>query len=159
REWANRPGNHATPTLLAGAAKALAKHGPIQVKVMGPAEVQKLGMGAFIAVAKGSEEPLRFIELRYQGAGRTEAPVALIGKGITFDTGGISIKPAAEMDEMKFDMGGAASVLGVFRALAELRPAINVVGLIPACENMPDGRAVKPGDVVTSLSGQTIEVL
>ncbi len=126
---------------------------------MGPAEVQKLGMGAFMAVAKGSEEPLRFIELRYQGAGRSEAPVALIGKGITFDTGGISIKPAGEMDEMKFDMGGAASVLGVFRALAELRPAINVVGLIPACENMPDGRAVKPGDVVTSLSGQTIEVL
>ncbi|ABM33725.1 leucyl aminopeptidase [Paracidovorax citrulli] len=159
REWANRPGNHATPTLLAGAAKALAKHGPIQVKVMGPAEVQKLGMGAFMAVARGSEEPLRFIELRYQGAGRSEAPVALIGKGITFDTGGISIKPAGEMDEMKFDMGGAASVLGVFRALAELRPAINVVGLIPACENMPDGRAVKPGDVVTSLSGQTIEVL
>ncbi|AVS81084.1 leucyl aminopeptidase, partial [Paracidovorax avenae] len=159
REWANRPGNHATPTLLAGAAKALAKHGPIQVKVMGPAEVQKLGMGAFLAVARGSEEPLRFIELRYQGAGRSEAPVALIGKGITFDTGGISIKPAGEMDEMKFDMGGAASVLGVFRALAELRPAINVVGLIPACENMPDGRAVKPGDVVTSLSGQTIEVL
>ncbi|MDA8453270.1 leucyl aminopeptidase [Acidovorax sp. GBBC 3334] len=159
REWANRPGNHATPTLLAGAAKALAKHASIQVKVHGPAEVAKLGMGAFLAVAKGSEEPLRFIELRYQGAGRADAPVALIGKGITFDTGGISIKPAAEMDEMKFDMGGAASVLGVFRALAELKPAINVVGLIPACENMPDGRAVKPGDVVTSLSGQTIEVL
>ena len=159
REWANRPANHATPTLLANAAKTLAKFPSISCKVHGPAEVAKLGMGSFLAVARGSEEPLRFIELHYTGAPRTQQPIALIGKGITFDTGGISIKPAAEMDEMKFDMGGAASVLGVFRALAELQPAINVVGLIPACENMPDGRAVKPGDVVTSMSGQTIEVL
>ena len=159
REWANRPANHATPTMLAEAAKALAKHARIQCKVLGPAEVSKLGMGAFMAVARGSEEPLRFIELSYNGGAKTEAPVVLVGKGITFDTGGISLKPAAEMDEMKFDMGGAASVLGVFRALAELQPAINVVGLVPACENMPDGRAVKPGDVVTSMSGQTIEIL
>lgn len=119
----------------------------------------KLGMGAFLAVAQGSDQPLRLIELRYDGAARSQAPVVLVGKGITFDTGGISLKPAAEMDEMKFDMGGAASVLGVFRALAELKPAINVVGLIPACENMPDGKAIKPGDVVTSMSGQTIEIL
>jgi len=159
REWGNRPANHATPTLLADAAKALAKHPGIQCKVMGPAEVARLGMGAFLAVAKGSEEPLRLIELRYNGAAKAQAPVVLVGKGITFDTGGISIKPAPEMDEMKFDMCGAASVLGVFRALAELQPAINVVGLIPACENMPDGRAIKPGDVVTSMSGQTIEIL
>ena len=116
-------------------------------------------MGSFMAVARGSEEPLRFIELRYNGAAKDKAPVVLVGKGITFDTGGISIKPAPEMDEMKFDMCGAASVLGTFRALGELQPAINVVGLIPACENMPDGRAVKPGDVVTSMSGQTIEIL
>lgn len=159
REWANRPANHATPTLLAEAAQALGKHAKMQCKVLGLAEVSKLGMGAFMAVARGSEEPLRFIELRYNGAAKAEAPVVLVGKGITFDTGGISLKPAAEMDEMKFDMGGAASVLGVFRALAELQPTINVVGLIPACENMPDGRAVKPGDVVTSMSGQTIEIL
>ncbi|AVP57723.1 leucyl aminopeptidase [Pulveribacter suum] len=159
REWANRPANHATPTLLGNAAKALAKLPGIQCTVYGPAEVAKLGMGAFLAVAQGSEQPLRFIELRYSGAAKSQAPVVLVGKGITFDTGGISLKPAAEMDEMKFDMGGAASVLGVFRALAELKPALNVVGLIPACENMPDGRAVKPGDVVTSMSGQTIEVL
>jgi len=159
REWANRPANHATPTRLGEAAKALAKLPGIECKVHGPADVEKLGMGAFLAVAQGSSEPLRLIELHYRGAPKSEAPVALVGKGITFDTGGISIKPAAEMDEMKFDMGGAASVLGVFRALAELRPQINVVGLIPACENMPDGRAVKPGDVVTSMSGQTIEVL
>jgi leucyl aminopeptidase len=97
--------------------------------------------------------------LRYGGAAKGEAPVVLVGKGITFDTGGISIKPSAEMDEMKFDMGGAASVLGTFRAVAQLRPKINLVGLIPACENMPSGRATKPGDVVTSMSGQTIEIL
>jgi leucyl aminopeptidase len=116
-------------------------------------------MGAFMAVAQGSEEPLRFIVLQYNGAAKSEAPTVLVGKGISFDSGGISMKPAAEMDEMKFDMSGAASVLGVFRALGELKPAINVVGLIPSCENMPDGRAVKPGDVVTSMSGQTIEIL
>ncbi len=159
REWGNRPANYATPTLLADAAKTLIKLPRIQCKIHGPAEVSRLGMGAFMAVARGSDEPLRFIELRYNGAAKDAAPVVLIGKGITFDTGGISIKPASDMDEMKFDMCGAASVLGVFRALGELQPAINVVGLIPACENMPDGRAVKPGDVVTSMSGQTIEVL
>ncbi len=159
REWANRPANHATPTLIGEAAKALGKHAGIQCKLHGPAQVAKLGMGAFLAVAQGSDQPLRLIELRYDGAARSQAPVVLVGKGITFDTGGISLKPAAEMDEMKFDMGGAASVLGVFRALAELKPAINVVGLIPACENMPDGKAIKPGDVVTSMSGQTIEIL
>ena len=159
KEWGNRPGNHATPTLLANAAKGLARHAKIKCEVLGPREVAKLGMGSFAAVAQGSDEPLRFIVLRYDGAARSVAPTVLVGKGITFDTGGISIKPAGEMDEMKFDMCGAASVLGVFRALAEIKPAINVVGLIPSCENMPDGRAVKPGDVVTSMSGQTIEIL
>ena len=159
KEWANRPANHATPTLLAGAAQALAKFPHIKCQVLGPKEVAKLAMGSFMAVAQGSDEPLRFIVLRYDGAAKTQAPTVLVGKGITFDSGGISIKPAAEMDEMKFDMCGAASVLGVFRALAELKPAINVVGLIPACENLLNGRAVKPGDVVTSMSGQTIEVL
>ena len=159
KEWANRPPNHATPVLLAGAAKALGKLPHIKVDVLGPKEVARLGMGSFMAVAQGSALPLRFIVLRYDGAAKAQAPIVLIGKGITFDTGGISIKPAADMDEMKFDMCGAASVLGVFRTLADLKPAINVIGLIPACENMPDGRAVKPGDVVTSMSGQTIEIL
>jgi leucyl aminopeptidase len=159
KEWANRPANHATPVLLAQAAKALAKLPKIKCDVLSPSQVGKLGMGSFMAVAQGSSEPLRFIVLRYDGAAKAQAPVVLVGKGITFDTGGISIKPAPEMDEMKFDMCGAASVLGVFRALADLKPAINVVGLIPACENMPDGRAIKPGDVVTSMSGQTIEIL
>ncbi len=160
KEWANRPGNYATPTMLGDAAKSLAKsHKVLQCEVLGPKEVAKLGMGSFMAVAQGSAEPLRFIVLRYHGTAKTQAPVVLVGKGITFDTGGISIKPAPEMDEMKFDMGGAASVLGVFKALALAQPKINVVGLIPSCENMPDGRAIKPGDVVTSMSGQTIEIL
>ena len=159
KEWGNRPANHATPALLAEAAKSLSKLPQVKCEVLGPKQVAKLGMGSFMAVAQGSEQELRFIVLRYDGAPKTQAPVVLVGKGITFDTGGISIKPAAEMDEMKFDMCGAASVLGVFRAVAEIKPAINLIGLIPTCENMPDGRAVKPGDVVTSLSGQTIEIL
>jgi leucyl aminopeptidase len=159
KEWGNRPANYATPTLLAEAAKELARLPGIKCEVLGPKDVEKLGMGSFAAVAQGSAEPLRFIVLRYQGAPKDQAPVVLVGKGITFDTGGVSLKPAAEMDEMKFDMCGAASVLGTFRALGEIQPAINVVGLIPSCENMNDGKAVKPGDVVTSMSGQTIEVL
>ena len=137
----------------------MAKQPKFSCEVLGPKEVAKLGMGSFMAVAQGSDEPLRFIVLRYNGAAKTQAPTVLVGKGITFDSGGISIKPAAEMDEMKFDMSGAASVLGVFRSLALLKPAINVVGLIPSCENLINGRAVKPGDVVTSMSGQTIEIL
>jgi leucyl aminopeptidase len=159
KEWANRPANHATPTLLAKAAQTLAKAGHFTCDVLGPKEVAKLGMRSFMSVAQGSAEPLRFIVLKYQGAAKSEAPTFLVGKGVTFDTGGISLKPAPEMDEMKFDMGGAASVLGVFKSLSLLKPAINVIGLIPACENMPDGTATKPGDVVTSMSGQTIEIL
>ncbi len=159
KEWGSRPGNHCTPAMLADAARSLAEEPHIKCEVLGPKEVAKLRMGAFAAVAQGSAEPLRFIVLRYQGAGKRESPVVLIGKGITFDTGGVSLKPAAEMDEMKFDMCGAASVLGTFRALSRLRPAINVVGLIPTCENMNDGRALKPGDVITSMDGTSIEVL
>jgi len=159
RELANRPANHCTPSFLADEAKVLAKHAGIKCEVLDRKACEKLGMGSFLAVAQGSYEPPKFIVLRYEGAAKGQAPVVLVGKGITFDTGGISIKPAADMDEMKFDMGGAASVLGTFRALAELRPRINAVGLIPSCENMPSGRSVKPGDVVTSMSGQTIEVL
>ncbi len=159
KEWANRPANHATPTHLAQAAKDVAKAPKMRCEVLGPKEVAKLKMGSFMAVAQGSDQPLRFIVLRYDGAAKTVSPTVLVGKGITFDAGGISIKPAPEMDEMKFDMSGAASVLGVFKALALLKPAINVVGLIAACENLLDGRSVKPGDVVTSMSGQTIEIL
>ena len=159
KEWANRPANHATPTQLAQVAKSIASGRAFKCEVLGPKEVAKLGMGAFMAVARGSAEPLRFIVMRYNGAASSQPPVVLVGKGITFDTGGISMKPAAEMDEMKFDMSGAGSVLGVFQTLSQLQPALNVVGLIPATENMPDGLSVKPGDVVTSMSGQTIEIL
>ena len=161
KEWGNRPANHATPTHLGNVAINLGKHPDIKVNVMGPKEVEKLGMGSFLSVAQGSAEPLRFITLEYRGArAKSSDPVVLVGKGITFDTGGISIKPGAGMDEMKFDMCGAASVLGVFKSLSVLRPSdLHVVGLIPTCENMPDGHAIKPGDVVTSMSGQTIEIL
>lgn len=159
KEWANRPANHATPTHLGEVAQELGKAAKFSCEVLGPKEVAKLGMGSFMAVAQGSDQPLRFIVLRYSGTAKTKAPVVLVGKGITFDCGGISIKPSADMDEMKFDMSGAASVLGVFRTLALLKPSINVVGLIASCENLINGKAVKPGDVVTSMSGQTIEIL
>jgi leucyl aminopeptidase len=159
RECANRPGNHCTPSYLAEQAKKLGKDHGLKVEVLDRKACEKLGMGSFLAVAQGSEEPLRFIVARYEGAPKTRAPIVLVGKGITFDTGGISLKPGPEMDEMKFDMGGAASVLGTLRAVAELGPKLNVIGIIPTCENMPDGRAIKPGDVVKSMSGQTIEIL
>ena len=159
REWANRPANHCTPTHLADAAKKLAKEYALKVEVLDRKACEKLGMGSFLSVAQASTEPLRFIVARYDGAPKSQAPVVLVGKGITFDTGGISLKAGAEMDEMKFDMGGAASVLGTLRAIVELAPKLNLVCIVPACENMPAGNAVKPGDVVTSMSGQTIEIL
>ena len=159
RELANRPGNHATPSFLAAEAKKLGKQHGFKVEAFDRKKIAKIGMGSFLAVAQGSAEPPRFIVMQYQGATKAQAPVVLVGKGITFDSGGISLKPGAEMDEMKFDMGGAASVLGTMHAIGELRPKINVVALIPTCENMPSSRAVKPGDVVRSLSGQTIEIL
>jgi leucyl aminopeptidase len=159
RELANRPGNHCTPSFLAEEAQRVGKAHGLKVEVLERKDLEKLGMGAFLAVAQGSDQPPKFIVARWQGAGRKDAPLVLVGKGITFDTGGISLKPAAEMDEMKFDMGGAASVLGTLRALAQLKASVNVVGLIAATENMPGGRAVKPGDVVTTMSGQTVEIL
>ena len=159
RECANRPGNHCTPSYLAEQARALGKSHGLKVQVLERKDCEKLGMGSFLAVAQGSEQAPKFIVAQWLGGAKGAAPVVLVGKGITFDTGGISIKAAAEMDEMKFDMGGAASVLGTLRAVAELKAKVNLIGIIPACENMPSGNAVKPGDVVTSLSGQTIEVL
>ena len=124
-----------------------------------PKQLEALKMGSFLAVARGSAQPPRLIVMKYNGAGTKAAPVVLVGKGITFDSGGISLKPGAAMDEMKYDMCGAASVLGTMRALAELKLKLNVVGVVAACENMPAGNATKPGDIVTSMSGQTIEIL
>jgi leucyl aminopeptidase len=137
----------------------MGKHYDFKVEVLDQAGIAKLGMGAFLAVTQGSAEPARFIVMQYKGAKGKQAPVVLVGKGLTFDSGGISLKPGEGMDEMKYDMCGGASVLGAFKALAEMKLPINVVGLIPSTENMPGGRATKPGDVVTSLSGQTIEIL
>ena len=159
KECANRPGNHCTPTHLGEEAKRIGREFGMKVQVLDRKAVEKLGMGSFLSVAQGSDEPLRFIVVEYHGGAKKAAPVVLVGKGITFDTGGISLKPAPDMDEMKFDMGGAASVLGTLRAIGQLQPKINLVGLIPTCENMPSGRATKPGDVVVSMSGQTIEIL
>ncbi len=159
REAGNRPGNECTPTWLAQQAKKLGKEHGLDVDVLDRKQIEKAGMACFLAVAQGTAEPPRFIVAKYEGAGKGKAPVVLVGKGITFDSGGISIKPAPEMDEMKFDMGGAASVLGTLLAVALLKAKVNLVVLVPACENMPSGSAVKPGDVVTTLSGQTVEIL
>ena len=159
KDLGNLPGNVCTPTYLASAARELAKQHKLTVQVLERKDMEKLGMGSLLSVARGSHEPPKLIVLKYEGGRRGAKPYALVGKGVTFDTGGISLKPAAEMDEMKFDMCGAASVLGTLRAVAELKLPINVVGVIPATENMPGGSATKPGDIVTSMSGQTVEIL
>ena len=159
RDLGNLPGNVCTPTYLAETARKLGREWKLAVQVLERKDMEKLGMGSLLSVSKGSRQPPKLAVLRYSGAAKSDRPVVLIGKGITFDTGGISLKPGAEMDEMKFDMCGAASVLGTMRAIAELKPKLNVIGLVPACENMPGGAASKPGDIVTSLSGQTVEIL
>ena len=160
KDLGNLPGNVCTPTYLGEQALALAKDlSGIKATVLERPEIEKLGMGSFLSVSVGSAQPPRFIILEYYGATRKQKPIVLVGKGITFDTGGISLKPGEAMDEMKYDMCGAGSVLGVFRSLGELKPPVNVIGLIATCENMPGSRATKPGDVVRSMSGQTIEIL
>ncbi|HXU43303.1 MAG TPA: leucyl aminopeptidase [Burkholderiales bacterium] len=159
----NLPPNICTPTYLADEAKKLARQFKLGVSILERADMQKLGMGALLAVTNGSHQPPKLIVLRYNGAAKSAKPraplLALVGKGITFDTGGISLKPAGEMDEMKFDMSGAGSVLGAIRALAGMKAPVNVIGIIPTCENMPGGQATRPGDIVTTLSGQTVEIL
>ena len=159
RDLGNLPPNVCTPSYLAGEARELAKRYRMKATVLGREDMERLGMRTLLSVAQGSAEPPRFITLEYHGGPKNMKPVVLVGKGITFDTGGISIKPAAEMDEMKFDMCGAAAVLGTLKAAGEMRLPVNLVGAIPATENMPGGRATRPGDVVKSLSGQTVEIL
>lgn len=159
KDLGNLPPNVCTPTYLAEQAQDMAKTYGLTVQVLEREEMQKLGMGSFLGVAQGSVQPPKLIVLQHNKGKKDQKPVVLVGKGITFDTGGISLKPGAEMDEMKYDMCGAASVLGTFKAIAEMGLPLNVVGIIPACENMPDGNAIRPGDVLTSMSGQTIEVL
>ncbi|MFP4683331.1 MAG: leucyl aminopeptidase [Ectothiorhodospira sp.] len=160
RDLANRPGNVCTPDYLANEAKALKKaHKDLKLEVLDEEALEKEGMGALLAVGRGSENPPRLIVMDYRGGRKGEQPVVLVGKGITFDSGGISLKPGEGMDEMKFDMGGAAAVLGAMKACAELQLPLNVMGVIAAAENMPDGRATRPGDILKTLSGQTVEVL
>jgi leucyl aminopeptidase len=159
RTLGNLPANICTPAYLAEEAKKLARQFKLELEVLERKDMERLGMGALAAVARASHQPPKLITIKYLGGRKGAKPLALVGKGITFDTGGISLKPAGEMDEMKFDMSGAASVLGAIRALAGMKAPVNVVGVIPACENMPGGAATKPGDVVTTLSGQTVEIL
>lgn len=160
RELVNLPGNICTPTYLSQQARKLGRqHSKLKVSVLGEAKMRELGMGSLLSVGHGSDQPSQLIVMEYRGGSAKAPPYALVGKGITFDTGGISLKPGAKMDEMKFDMGGAGSVLGTLSAVAEMNLPINVVGIVAAAENMPSGRATKPGDVVTSLSGKTIEIL
>jgi leucyl aminopeptidase len=159
KDLGNLPSNICTPTYLANTAKKLAKEFGFGIEVLDRKQMEALKMGSFLSVTKGSDEPPKFIVLKHMGGKAKDAPTVLVGKGITFDTGGISLKPGANMDEMKYDMCGAASVLGTFRAIGEMGLKLNVIGVVPTCENMPSGRASKPGDIVTSMSGQTIEIL
>lgn len=159
KDLGNLPPNVCTPTYLAEQALAMGNTYGFKVEVLERDALEKLGMGSFLGVTQGSEEPPKFIIMQHLKGQKDQKPVVLVGKGITFDTGGISLKPGSEMDEMKYDMCGAASVLGTFKTIATMDLALNVIGIIPTCENMPDGRATRPGDVLTSMSGLTIEVL
>ena len=159
KDLGNLPPNICTPTYLASQARELARRYRMKVTVLERADMERLGMHTLLSVAQGSAQPPKLIVLEHRGGPKSRKPVALVGKGITFDTGGISLKPAGEMDEMKFDMCGAASVLGTMKAVGEMKLPINVVGVVPTTENMPGGRATRPGDIVKSLSGQTVEIL
>lgn len=160
RHLANMPANICTPSYLGEQALNLAEQfSDIQCTVLGPQEIKAMNMGLLLAVAQGSDQPPRFIDIQYLGADKNTPPIVLVGKGITFDSGGLSIKPANAMDEMKYDMAGAASVLGTIKACALLKLPVNVIGLIASTENLLSGTAVKPGDIVSSMSGQTVEII
>ena len=159
KDLGNLPPNICTPTYLASEAKKLAREYKMKITVLEQKQIEKLKMGSFLAVAKGSREAPKFIVLEHKKGPKNKKPIVLVGKGITFDAGGISIKPSQDMDEMKYDMGGAATVLGVMKTVGELNLPLNIIMVVPTCENLPDGKAVKPGDIVKSMSGQTIEVL
>ena len=159
RDLSNHPGNVTTPTRLADAAREISDQAGMVLTIFGRKEFTEMGMGGLAGVAQGTDEPPKFIILEYYGADKDEQPKVLVGKGLTFDAGGISIKPASKMDEMKYDMCGSATVLGVFKAIAALRPKINVVGIVPSTENLVGAKAYKPGDILTAYNGKTIEVL
>jgi leucyl aminopeptidase len=159
KDLGNLPPNVCTPTYLAKTAQGLSKKAGLKVESLGRKQIEALGMGSFLSVTQGSETPPQFIVMRHQGGKAGEAPIVLVGKGITFDTGGISLKPGESMDEMKYDMCGAASVIGTLYAAGLMKLKKNVIGVVPSCENMPSGHATRPGDIVKSMSGQTIEIL
>ncbi len=159
RDMVNEPANHMTPTDMANMAVRLSGTYGLEVSVLEREQMQELGMGALLGVAQGSRQPPKFIIMRYNGRGSGGLDIALVGKGITFDSGGISLKPAEGMGEMKGDMAGGASVMAAMSAIAQLRPKVNVLGLVPATENLPDGAALKPGDILTAMSGKTIEII
>lgn len=160
RDLGNNPPNVATPTYLGNVAKDFEKiNKNVSAEILGEKEIKELGMNTFLGVAKGSKEEPRFIKLEYKGGKKNAKPIILVGKGVTFDSGGISLKPGANMDDMKYDMCGAATVLGVFAAVASLGLEVNLITLVAACENMPSGKAQKPGDIVTTMAGKTVEIL
>jgi len=159
RDLGNLPPNICTPTHLANTAIDIGKNLKFHTRVFSEGQLKNMGMDALLAVSKGSVEPAKFIEMIYTGTSKNKPPIVLIGKGVTFDSGGISIKPSSGMDEMKYDMSGAGSVLGTLLAISKLKPPVNIVGLIPAVENMPGGKATRPGDIVRTKSGQTVEIL
>jgi leucyl aminopeptidase len=159
RDLMHHPGNTATPTFIAKAAQTMARKHKISCKVLEKKDMEKLGMGSLLGVARGSHEPPKFIVMEYKGGKAKDKPIVIVGKGVTFDTGGISLKPGGGMDEMKFDMSGGAVTIGTLQAVASLKLKVNVVGLVPLAENMPGGSATKPGDILTASNGKTIEVL
>ncbi len=160
RDMANEPGNAMTPTRMASIARAIATEHKLEFYVIDRAQAKKLGMGAFLGVAQGSDEPPAMIVMRYWGAGKKAAPgLGIVGKAITFDSGGISIKPSENMQDMKDDMSGGAAVIAAMQAIAQLKPKINVTGIVPATENLPSGKAFKPGDILKAMNGKTIEVI
>jgi leucyl aminopeptidase len=159
RDLSNLPGNICTPSYLAEQARKLQRSHKLKVSILSESQMKSLKMGSLLSVTRGSREPAKLIIMEYRGGSRSSPPVVLVGKGLTFDAGGISLKPAGKMDEMKYDMCGGASVFGTLLATAELKLPLNVIGIVPSCENLPDGAANKPGDIVKSMSGQTIEIL
>ena len=159
RDMVNEPANYMTPSQMAETARQLSETHGLELNVLEREQMQELGMGALLGVARGSQEPPKFITLHYKGGNSTEIDVALVGKGITFDSGGISIKPSEKMEEMKGDMAGGAAVMAAISAVAQLKPKINVMAIIPATENLPSGNALKPGDILTAMSGKTIEII
>ena len=159
RDMVNEPANYMTPSQMAEIAKRLAETYGLELSVLEREQMQELGMGALLGVAQGTLEPPKFITLRYRGSDSGEIDVALVGKGVTFDSGGISIKPSEKMEDMKGDMAGGAAVMAAISAIAQLKPRINAVAIIPATENLPSGNAMKPGDILTAMNGKTIEII